>query len=334
MKHLSQAPAPPSTHRPEIPRDLDYVVAARAREGSGRPLPLGRGDGLRPRADRARDRRLRRDGRGGDHRCSPAPTRATATTIRLRPRREHDLHAGPLLRVRRAAAARASIWPWLLGALVVALALVGGWFAWQEVQSSSAPPKPVAVPDVVGVAERLAVQEIQDAGLKELVERTRQRRRPASASVFAQDPQPGDRTEQGNFVTINVSTGSRRRWSCPNVVGREPRRRRRSADAGRPEGERRSASTRSSPSTPCSPPARRRGPRCSRGRPCASTSRRGRSRSRSRTWSVDAVRERRIDPAGRRLRRLARRRGRCHAARRAWSSARTRPRARSRARAR
>ena len=26
MKHLSQVPAPPSTHRPEIPRDLDYVV--------------------------------------------------------------------------------------------------------------------------------------------------------------------------------------------------------------------------------------------------------------------------------------------------------------------
>ena len=26
MKHLSQAPVPPSTHRPEVPRDLDYVV--------------------------------------------------------------------------------------------------------------------------------------------------------------------------------------------------------------------------------------------------------------------------------------------------------------------
>src|SRR5687768_17355510 len=26
MKHLSQTPVPPSTHRPEVPRDLDYVV--------------------------------------------------------------------------------------------------------------------------------------------------------------------------------------------------------------------------------------------------------------------------------------------------------------------
>src|SRR6187401_1651133 len=26
MKHLSQAPVPPSAHRPEVPRDLDYVV--------------------------------------------------------------------------------------------------------------------------------------------------------------------------------------------------------------------------------------------------------------------------------------------------------------------
>ena len=39
---------------------------ARAREGSGRPLPLGRGDGLGPRADRAGDRRLRGNGRGSD----------------------------------------------------------------------------------------------------------------------------------------------------------------------------------------------------------------------------------------------------------------------------
>ena len=66
MKHLSQVPAPPSSHRPEIPRDLDYVALRALAKDPGRPLPLGRGDGLRPRADRARDRRLRGDGRGGD----------------------------------------------------------------------------------------------------------------------------------------------------------------------------------------------------------------------------------------------------------------------------
>ena len=113
---------------------------------------------------------------------------------------------------------RRAIWPWLLGALIVALALVGGWFAWQEVQSQLSAAKPVAVPDVVGSVERLAVQQIQDAGLKELVERTDNADVPVG-QVFAQDPQPGDRTERGNFVTITVSTGPKK-VVVPNVVGR------------------------------------------------------------------------------------------------------------------
>ena len=113
---------------------------------------------------------------------------------------------------------RRAIWPWLLGVLdrrararrrLVRLA--GG-----PVQLSAA--KPVAVPDVVGSVERLAVQQIQDAGLKELVERTDNADVPVG-QVFAQDPQPGDRTERGNFVTITVSTGPKK-VVVPNVVGR------------------------------------------------------------------------------------------------------------------
>ena len=116
-------------------------------------------------------------------------------------------------------ARRRPIWPWLLGVLLVALALVGGWFAWQEVQSQLSAAKPVAVPDVVGSVERLAVQQIQEAGLKELVERTDNADVPVG-QVFAQDPQPGDRTERGNFVTITVSTGPKK-VIVPNVVGRD-----------------------------------------------------------------------------------------------------------------
>ncbi len=88
---------------------------ARARQGPGRPLPLGRGDGLRSRADRARDRRLRRDGRGGDVRPLPhrrrrggdddrpgAPPPSTTYT----PGRYYEYDEPPR---------RRSFWPWLLG---------------------------------------------------------------------------------------------------------------------------------------------------------------------------------------------------------------------------
>ena len=83
-------------------------------------------------------------------------------------------------------------------------------------QSQLSAAKPVAVPDVVGSVERLAVQQIQDAGLKELVERTDNADVPVG-QVFAQDPQPGDRTERGNFVTITrldrAEEGGRARMS-------------------------------------------------------------------------------------------------------------------------
>ena len=91
-------PPPRDPARPRLRR------AARAREGSRRPLPLRRGDGLRSRADRARDRRLRRDGRGGDDGAlayrrggddDPSGGRGGCD----------DIYARPLLRVRRAAAA-------------------------------------------------------------------------------------------------------------------------------------------------------------------------------------------------------------------------------------
>ena len=65
MKHLSQIPEPPSTlaaRRPARPRRRRH---ARAREGSRAAVRLGRGDGRRPRARRARRRGLARD-RGRD----------------------------------------------------------------------------------------------------------------------------------------------------------------------------------------------------------------------------------------------------------------------------
>ena len=207
---------------------------------------------------------------------------------------------------------RRAIWPWLLGALIVALALVGGWFAWQEVQSQLSAAKPVAVPDVVGSVERLAVQQIQDAGLKELVERTDNADVPVG-QVFAQDPQPGDRTERGNFVTITVSTGPKK-VVVPNVVGR-----------GRDDAvsELTQAGLKPNPvgvnslepvdTVLATGPSA--GTEVLEGTAVRVQLFEGPEADLGPERGRNAVRERGIDPAGSRLRRLAQRRGRCHTAR-------------------
>ena len=212
MKHLSQVPAAPSTHRPEIPRDLDYV-ALRA---------LAKDPADRYHSAEEMDSDLERIARGIG---VSAETAEAATTVLAQtdvgdaatsigsatytPGRYYEYDEP---------ARRRQIWPWLLGTLLVALALVGGWFAWQELESRLDAAKPVAVPDVDGSVERLAVEQIREAGLKELVERTSNDDGVKQGIVFEQDPQPGDRIERGNFVTIVVSTGPSK-VRVPTVVG-------------------------------------------------------------------------------------------------------------------
>jgi len=221
MKHLSQVPAAPSTHRAEIPRDLDYVaLRALAKDPSDRYHSaeemdsdlerIARGIGVSAETAEAATTVLSRTDVGeAATTIRPAGTAAAAGSTTYTPGRYYEYDAPPR---------RRSIWPWLLGLLLVALALVGGWFAWQEVQSQLSAAKPVAVPDVVGSLEQLAVTQIREAGLKELVERKPNDDGVDQGVVFDQDPQPGDRIERGNFVTITVSTGPSK-VRVPDVSG-------------------------------------------------------------------------------------------------------------------
>jgi len=95
---------------------------------------------------------------------------------------------------------------------------VGGWFAYQELQDQLSANEPVAVPDVEGLTEQLAVREINEAGLQDLVQRE-PNADVKEGNVFQQDPQPGERIERGNYVTILVSSGPPK-TRVPNVVGR------------------------------------------------------------------------------------------------------------------
>ena len=66
MKHLSAIPDPPSQQEPGRPARPRPDRAPRAREEPEEPLPVGRGDGRRPRARRPRPRGQRRDRERGD----------------------------------------------------------------------------------------------------------------------------------------------------------------------------------------------------------------------------------------------------------------------------
>ena len=221
MKHLSQVPAAPSTHRPDVPRDLDYVaLRALAKDPSDRYHSaeemdsdlerIARGIGVSAETAEAATTVLSRTDVGeAATTIRPAgPAAATGSTT-YTPGRYYEYDAPPR---------RRSIWPWLLGLLLVALALVGGWFAWQEVQSQLDASKPVAVPDVDGSVERLAVQQIKDAGLQALVDRKPNDDGVKQGIVFEQDPAAGERIERGNFVTIVVSTGPSK-VRVPDVLG-------------------------------------------------------------------------------------------------------------------
>jgi serine/threonine-protein kinase len=215
MKHLSQPPEPPSARRPEVPRDLDYIVlralakdpAERYRTAAEMDSDLeriGRGVGVSAETAEAATSVLSRT-EVTDALTTVRPAGATAYT----PGRYYEYDAAPR---------RRSIWPWLLALLLLAGSLVGGFFLYERIQDQLSATAQVTVPDVVGIQESLAVADIQEKGLEANV-----RREPHSeverGIVFAQEPEPPVRIERGNFVTILVSSG-KPKVQVPNVVGR------------------------------------------------------------------------------------------------------------------
>jgi len=217
MKHLSQAPVAPSAHRPEIPRDLDYVVLrALAKDPADRYHSaeemdsdlerIARGIGVSAETAEAATTVLSKTD-AGEAATTIGPAAVTSTTYT--PGRYYEYDEPPRKR---------TIWPWLLALVLIAGALTGGWFAYEALQDQLSATKPVAVPDVKGLSEQLAVANIREAGLKELVQRSENSEGVKKGNVAEQDPQPGERIEKGNFVTIIVSEGPPK-TNVPDVVG-------------------------------------------------------------------------------------------------------------------
>ncbi|HWH05317.1 MAG TPA: Stk1 family PASTA domain-containing Ser/Thr kinase, partial [Gaiellaceae bacterium] len=157
MKHLSQPPEPPSAHRPDVPRDLDYVVlralakdpAERYRTADEMDSDLdriARGIGVSAEtAEAATSVLSRTEVTDALTTVRPAGAAATAATA-YTPGRYYEYDAPPR---------RRSLWPWLLALLLIGVGLVGGYLVYERIQDQLSATEQVTVPDVVGIKEAL-----------------------------------------------------------------------------------------------------------------------------------------------------------------------------------
>ncbi|MFL5980646.1 MAG: Stk1 family PASTA domain-containing Ser/Thr kinase [Gaiellaceae bacterium] len=215
MKHLSNTPEPPSVKRAEVPRELDLVVMR----------ALAKDSGDRYQSAEEMDADLERVARGAS--VSPA-TEEAATAIISRPpstavtaitqarTRESVPYAPPPAYYDYDEPRRRALWPWFVALLFVAAAVIGGYFLYDQVQTQLANSK-VAVGDYRGLREINAVREITSKDLRVQVVRQYRADTPETY-VFKQDPQPGERIEKGNYVTIFSSAGPPQ-TDVPSVVG-------------------------------------------------------------------------------------------------------------------
>jgi len=212
MKHLSQTPEPPSAKRPDVPRDLDYVVLR----------ALAKDPAERYRNAEEMDADLDRIARGS---VVSAETAEAATSVLSRPSGLDEPTSvqapvrTPSGRPYEPAPRRRARWPRLLLLLGLVAALgAGGYYAYDRISDELTSAKPVAVPDVEGLRESLALKQVIDAGLVPAVRRVTHDT-VMEGLVIEQDPKAGERIDKGNAVTLIVSQG-KRKTRIPEVRGK------------------------------------------------------------------------------------------------------------------
>ena len=210
MKHISSPPAPPSSLRPDIPRDLDFVVlralaknpAERYQSAEEMERELGRvaeGLGVSAETEEAATAIITRPTATAPTMVARGPTVARPATAYAPPQPYYTYEEE---RRRR----RRPLWPWLLALLLLAAAGVAVFLGWNELQRQLNEARPVSVPLVQGLTLRQATLKLENADLKAEVVR---RPHPTEdrGIVFDQQPNAGTKTSRDNPVEIYVSTG-------------------------------------------------------------------------------------------------------------------------------
>jgi eukaryotic-like serine/threonine-protein kinase len=217
MKHLSDTPRPPSTLRPEIPPDLDMIVLR----------ALAKNPEDRFQSAEEMDAELERVAGGGAVTTITADAAtavlsgasvATAPTAIAPPRRPPGARPTGTYRYAEPPPRRRPFWPWLLALVLLVLAGVAGWYAFDRIQDSLSGSSTVAVPLVEGIKEPNAVSRVLEKGLEPVV-----RRMPHPTEklgyVYDQDPDAGVRQDKGSGVEIFVSLGPPK-VNVPDVRGK------------------------------------------------------------------------------------------------------------------
>jgi eukaryotic-like serine/threonine-protein kinase len=231
MKHLNEAPKPPSKIRPEIPEALDQVVL--------RALAKNPEDRYQTAEEFSEDLHRVEAGLPLSPETSEAATALLAgAAVPLAGDGSTEVLAGTAVTKPQGAQPQAPRrppppygpgyyeepprkrrrWgPWLLVALLLAAAGIAGWYVFSQIQDQLAANEPVAVPYVIGLKEDAAINLIEQAGL----EADPQRAANADVEkgrVFDQNPKQGTRIQKGDTVTFIVSTGAPK-TSVPDVTG-------------------------------------------------------------------------------------------------------------------
>jgi eukaryotic-like serine/threonine-protein kinase len=196
-QHVREEPPTPSSIEPEVSREIDAIVA--------RSLAKKTSDRYQSAAQMRADIERVLAGQAVDTVTTAMPVAAP-----LPPSQETSF----LPEQDDEEPARSRAWIWLLLVLVLLAGLAAGAYA---LINGGGDSEEVSVPGVVGMKERAAVRDIEDAGL--VAEPERVSSTEPEGDVIDQDPDQGELLADGGSVTLTVSAGPRRVTVPPDLVG-------------------------------------------------------------------------------------------------------------------